>query len=694
MCRIAALHGYVITEQEVFAALFEGADDASSFLQRLVTAWDGWVPGGSTSTQAMGRLALEDFPALLVPEGAETAYIVRRREGSRWVIEDSQGQVSNYEPADEAVATILRAPTTASARGAAARAAQRSSASWFWREIRRYVPAFSEVAFGSLIANLLALGGSMFAMQVYDRVVPNLAYQTLWVLAAGVGIAILFETLIRAARAQLLDFTCKNIDLKLSDDLFRHLLAIRMNARPESLGTLAAQFRDFEVVRNFLTASTLFVIADAPFILIFILVIWLINPWVAVVPMIAVFLIMVMGIVSQWPLRKLSQLHVKESNERNGLLVESIDGIEMIKATGSEWQVARQYHSLSAQLSVDGLRMRSVSNLMMGSANSAQQLAYVGMVVVGAYMIGEGELTMGGLVACSILSGRILSPVSQVVALAFQWNHVRVALKALNGLKALPVDGPQGERAVVKESFAAQLTAEDLSFQYAQDGPVALSVSRIQFKPGERVAILGPTGSGKSTLLKVLSGIYVPHQGRVTLDGVDFCQLDPRQIRNVLAYLPQEVRLFQGSLRDNLVFGLVPPSDEEILAVARLTGIDRMIQQHPKGMGLQISEGGFGLSGGQRQSTALTRALLGQPKLILLDEPTASMDPQLEMHTMQSLMKALRPDQTLVCVTHKPAVLHAMDRLIVLDRGRVVLDGSREEVLRRLNAPQTAGASS
>ena len=691
VCRIAALHGYVIAEQDAFVTLPAAGGSAADFLQNLQTAWGGWVPAGQVGVCLASQLTQEDYPALAVLP--EAVYVLRRHDGVRWQVEDAEGLASDWQPSSEETLLILRAPSTATARGEKARAAQRSSASWFWREINRYLPTFAEVGLASLAANLLALGGSMFAMQVYDRVVPNLAYQTLWVLAGGVLIAVLFETVIRAARAQLLDHACKKIDLKLSDGLFRHLLSIRMNARPQALGTLAAQIRDFETVRNFLTSSTLFVIADAPFILLFLLVMWLIGGMVAIVPAVAVLLTVLIGIAAQWPLRKLSQLHVKESNERNGLLIEAIDGAEMIKATGAEWQMARQYNALTEQLSVDGLRMRSVSNIMTGSANALQQIAYAAMIVVGAYQIGSGDMTMGALVACSILSGRVLSPVAQVVGLAFQWNYVRVALKTLDGLMALPVDAAQGERPVVKESFAAHLSAEGLGFQYEKDGPAVLAVQRLQFKPGERVAILGPTGSGKSTLLKTLSSIYAPTQGRVTLDGIDLRQLDPRQIRPALGYLPQEVRLFQGSLRENLTLGLVPPSDEEILTAARITGVDRLIGQHPKGMGLQISEGGFGLSGGQRQSVGLTRALLGHPCLILLHEPTAAMDPMLEVQTVQALLKALRPEQTLLCVTHKPAVLHAMDRLVVLDRGRVVLDGPRDEVLKKLNAPQHLGAS-
>lgn len=695
--RLAALQGTVLTEAEINAGLVSliksESGVAPDFLQVVTQLWQGLVPDGQAVIKTLGGLAHEEYPALL--GDSRGWHIVRRSDGAQWVLESESDDTTEPEAADldaDATVLVLRTPPEGRSRGTSERARQRAASSWFWREIRRYLPTFAEVGFASLAANLLALGGSLFAMQVYDRVVPTLAYQTLWVLAGGVALAIFFEMLIRASRAYLLDHACKKIDLNLSDGLFRHLIAIRMNARPQALGTLAAQVRDFETVRNFLTSSTLFVLADAPFVLLFIFVMWLVGGSVVIVPVAALVITLVIGLASQWPLRRLSQLHVKETNERNGLLIEAIDGTEMIKATGSEWHMARQWNALTEQLSADGLRMRGISNLMTGSASAIQQIAYAAMIVVGAYLIGDGKMTMGALVACSILSGRVLAPVVQIVSLAFQWNYARAALNTLDGLMALPTDGPQnGQRPVVKERFVARLGAENLGFQYDPKGPAVLSIKNLQFNPGERVAILGPTGSGKSTLIKLLAAIYTPSQGRALLDGIDLAQLDPRQVRQNVGYLPQDVRLFQGTLRDNLTLGLVPPSDEEILAAAEITGVARIIQQHPKGMGLSISEGGFGLSGGQRQAVGLTRALLGHPRLILLDEPTSSMDPALEANTMRALLSSLRRDQTLICVTHKPVVLHSMDRLVVIDQGRVVLDGPRDEVLKRLNAPKIAG---
>jgi len=478
LCRIAALQGTALPEAPLRATLDRldpnQSGIGSDFLQVIEQIWQASILGGQVRRMALGNLSHEDYPALM--PGADGWQVVRRKESGGWMIEnpgagkDDGVAQQACDPSIEVL--VLKTPSEGRARGDAERAAQRASVSWFWREIGRYLPTFGEVAIASLAANLLALGGSLFSMQVYDRVVPNLAYQTLWVLAGGVALAIVFEMIIRASRAVLLDHACRRIDLTLSDGLFRHLVSIRMNARPQALGTLAAQVRDFETVRNFLTSSTLFVIADAPFVVIFLLVMWLVGGNIVLIPVIALAVTAIVGLVSQWPLRRMSTLHVKETNERNGLLIEAIDGVEMIKATGSEWQMARQWNALSEQLSADGLKMRGISNLMTGSANAIQQVAYAGMVVYGVYLIGAGSMTMGALIACSILSGRVLSPVVQMVGLAFQWNYARAALKTLDGLMNLPVDGPAaGDRPVVRDHFAARLGVEQLTFKYTPRGP-------------------------------------------------------------------------------------------------------------------------------------------------------------------------------------------------------------------------------
>jgi ATP-binding cassette subfamily C protein LapB len=561
---------------------------------------------------------------------------------------------------------------------------------WFWREVLRYRTLFQEAAVASGFANLLALVGSLFAMQVYDRVIPSGAYSTLWVLASGVALAIILEFTIRAARATLLDYATRRMDVALSNKVFDQLLAIRMDMRPKTIGTLASQVKDFEVVRNFLTSTTLFALADAPFALVFVIIVALIGGWVVVVPIAALIFTLIIALAVQIPMARLAALHVKETNERNGLLIEVIDGAESIKAAGAEAELSKRWLAMTEELACDGQKMRGISNYLQVGSNAIQQLSYAAMIVVGAYLVGDGKLSVGGLVACSILGGRVLGPVGQMVNLAFQWHYARNALKNLNGIMDLPRDGLADGQPVIREKIAAHLSTEGISFTYGKDIPPAIRLGAFEIRPGERVGIVGPTGSGKSTLLKVLTGLYRPSEGRVLLDGVDVAQMDVSQLRKAIGFLPQDIRLFQGSLRYNLTLGMAHIGDDEIIEVCRLTGLNTLVERHPRGLDLMLSEGGRGLSGGQLQSVALARSLLAKPRLLLLDEPTAAMDQALEAKIIHGILAKSTPDQVVVWVTHKPALIQAASRLVVIDQGRIVLDGPRDAVLSKLGAPPAA----
>jgi ATP-binding cassette subfamily C protein LapB len=677
--RAASLHGKLVDTRQLTPS--DAGDDGSDPLAVAERAWPLLIDGASTERVSLKELQPDDYPAMMMSGGMPV--LVRPDNAGGHIIErpSEQGVPETLSP--DTPVLSLRAPGKFKDNAARSREEQDRTVPWFWREIRKFRKTFIEIGLGSFAANTLALGGSIFAMQVYDRVVPNAAYQTLWVLAVGLSVAIAFEMLIRAARAQLLDSACKQIDVNLSSQLFRHLLSIKMNARPQSLGTLAAQVRDFEVVRGFLTSTSLFALADLPFVALFLLVVWLIGGPIVWVPLALFAITLMVAAIGQAPLRRLSELHIAESNQRNGLLVEAIDGAEMLKATGAEWQMSKHWQDLTEQLSVDALHIRSVSNLTLGASNALQQIGYAGIIVAGAYQIGAGELTMGALIACSILSGRIFAPITQIVGLAFQWNHARIALRALNGLMRLPTDLPT-ERPVIKESIAARLSVESLVFQYAPDAKPTVTVGKLEFQPGEKVAVVGATGSGKSTLIKLLAGIYAPSGGRVFLDGIDLALMDPRQLRSTIGYLPQDIRLFQGTLRENLTRGLGPVSDDEILERCKQSGLFRLIAGNPKGLGLEIFEGGRGLSGGQRQLVGLTRTLIGNPKILLLDEPTSAMDQQLEMHTLRSLFSQIDESRLLVCVTHRSMLMNAVDRIIILESGRIAVDGPKGDVMARL----------
>jgi ATP-binding cassette subfamily C protein LapB len=488
----------------------------------------------------------------------------------------------------------------------------------------------------------------------------------------------------KQTRASMVDRAFKSIDTELSDVFFGKALSIRMDARPHTVGTFAAQIRQFEVVRSAMTSTALFVAADAPFALIFVAVIWALAGSVALVPLLLLPLAIGLGLAFRPRINRLSMLNLIEGNQKNGLLIEAIDGIESIKSVQGEWKLSARWHQLSEKMAENELALRKITALSGNLTQFIQQLAYVGIIAVGAMAITDGKLSVGGLIACSIISGRALAPMAQIASMIVQWAQAAAALKGLEAIMALPSDQMPGDRPIIPESTTGELAIEKVRFTYHASVPSVLEVGALRIAPGERVAILGNVGSGKSTLVKVLSGLYRPQGGRVFLGGLDVTQIAPEFVREQVGYLAQDVRLFQGTLRDNITIGLPNPSDEQVLGAARLTGLLAAIEAHPKGLNLEIAEGGRGLSGGQRQLVGLTRMLIAQPRVLLLDEPTASMDAALENFVTDRLFQALPAETTIAVVTHKTALLKHVTRLIVMERGRVVLDGPRDQVLARI----------
>jgi len=557
----------------------------------------------------------------------------------------------------------------------------------FMHAIWQHKSVFAEALLGTTVLNLIGLATSLYSMQVYDRVIPNAGLSTLWVLTVGVLVAMLLELVLKQVRTTMVDKACKAIDLDLSDRFFGRALHIRMDKRPATIGTFAAQIRLFESVRQFLTATTLFVLADIPFALVFIAVIGLIAGPVALVPLLLVPLSVLTGLMFIKPIARLTQANVRESTLKNGLLIESVDGIETIKCLSAEKTFASRWHHLTRVMGEGELRLKSLSGLSGNVTALIQQLSYVGMIAFGVTLIMDGHLTMGGLIACSIISGRALGPIAQLSSLVVQWQHTKAALQGLDAILGMPIDGESPSGTVVKpQTCQHQLRLDGVAYAYTPQHET-LRIEALSIQPGERIAVIGPIGSGKSTLLKVLSGLYQPAAGRAFLDGVDMAHLDPAYLRGHIRHLPQDARLFNGSLRDNLILGMADPGDETILQAARTTGLDAVIARHPLGLGLPISEGGQGLSGGQRQLVTLTRLLLAPGGIMLLDEPTASLDGGFEDKAIAALTRSLRAQDVLVMVTHKTSLLKVVQRVIVMDQGRVLMDGPRDAVMARLMPP-------
>jgi ATP-binding cassette subfamily C protein LapB len=564
-----------------------------------------------------------------------------------------------------------------------------SAKGWFIHAIFKRRRVFLEGALATLLVGLFGLAASLYTMQVYDRVIPLKGYSTLVVLTVGVLIAIGLELLMKQVRASMVERTCKAIDQELSDVFFSKALSIRLDARPRTVGTFASQIRHFESVRNFMTSTTLMILADIPLALLFVFVIGLIAGWVSLVPLLAIPIAVFAGFLFKKPLRAITQDQIQQSNYKNGLLIEAIDGIESIKASGAEWKVQSSWNKLTKDLANKELRMRLLTNLSTQLTQTVHQLSYVGMIAFGAYLVAEGNLTMGGLIACSIIASRALQPIGQLPSVITQWQSAEISMEALDQIMDMPDDRPPGQRLVVPEQFQGKLRLEQIKFQYDPSQTV-LDINRLVVQPGERVAILGAIGSGKSTLIKMMAGLYLPSSGRIFIDDIDLFQIAQEFVREHIAYLPQDVRLFNGTLRENLTLGLPNPSDTVIMGAAKECGLANASARHPKGLELMIHEVGKGLSGGQRQLVGLTRMLIASPHVLLLDEPTASMDPSMEMYVLEHLFEKLPKSSTVVMATHKAASLKHVDRVIVMQQGSIALDGPRDEVLKKLTQTQAS----
>ena len=698
LSRLAAMQGQAVPAHRF--AMQEHSQDGMPLADLWVMdqareMWRARFASGSAEFVPADQLNRQHFPMLWVSRDELQLYLLRGRlSDGTLAAEDAKGQTHVLSTTFTATGQMLcLRPESQASADAAAADTPRSASDWFAFAIRKHRRVLLEAVFATLVISLLAMFASLFSMQVYDRVIPTKGFSTLVVLTVGVLLAIALEFTMKQVRAYMVDRATKQIDLELSGVFFGKALAIRMDARPPTVGTFASQIRHFESVRNFMTSTTLFVLADAPFALLFIGVIGALAGPVALVPLVTVPLAVLSGLMFTGAIARLSADNMAESNKKNGLLIEAVDGIESVKAAGGEWKMHDAYTTLTAKMGASEIALRMLSTRASNISQVIQQVNYAAMVAVGAYAITTGQLTMGGLIACSIISGRALSPLAQIPSLIVQWQQAKVALKSLDGIMAMPGDRAPDQRLVVPERCTGELRLEKVAFGYLENRP-SLSVADLSFKPGERVAIVGAVGSGKSTLIKLLSGLYKPKEGTVFLDGVDMQHLAPEFVREHIGYLPQDVRLFSGTLRENLCLGLPTPSDSRILQAAQLTGLDAIVQQHPKGLELDITEGGRGLSGGQRQLVGLTRLLLARPKIMLLDEPTASMDARLEAQVMRHLFEVVPPDSVLLVVTHKPALLRHVQRVIVVDKGAVVFDGPRDKMLTQMQQGQSGTAHS
>lgn len=527
-------------------------------------------------------------------------------------------------------------------------------------------------------------GGKIDALVV--GVVPNNAVDTLIVLATGTAIAGGFEFLARTLRAYFLDVAGKKADLVLAGQIFAQALGIRMAARPPSAGVFAAQLREFEAVRDFITSVTLTAVMDLPFVAFFIFVVGLIGGPLYIVPLVAVPVVLLVGLIAQWPLSIATRETLRDSSQRHGLLIESLEGAEMLKAMRAEGLMLRRYEDYTALAGLSSNQARMISTVVVNFSVFVQQLVTIGVVIWGVHLIGAGDLTIGALIASVMITGRALAPLQTVASLMMRYQHARASYGTLNRLMKQPVERPPGQQFTRRAEMRGEIAMQGVQFAYPNTQAASLQDVNFSIAAGEHVAILGKIGSGKSTLLRLIVGLYQPAKGTVRIDGVDLAQCDPADVRDHMGYVAQDPMLFLGALRDNIALGRPHADDAAILRAARIAGIDSMIDNHPSGLQMNVGERGQALSGGQRQAVANARAFLVEPRMLLLDEPTSAMDHNAEAKYIASV-GAYAQGRTMVLVTHKPSMLALVSRIIVIDAGRVVMDGPRDDVLRQLTRP-------
>lgn len=635
--------------------------------EHLAAAWHELFPTDRVTTVPVADLKVSQLPAWALLDDQFVLVVALSGAAAGYVVSDGRGAERTVLGIGQSVWVPV-----ASMRDADVKPAPKLATQAMWAAVSEHKHWFIQVGIATLLINTLSVVASLFAMQVYDRVVPNFAYSTLWVLASGVVLAMVFELAFKSIRLALQERVTRRMDDGLSRFFLERVMALRLDARPKTVGTLVAQVRDYEQVRNFLTSTTLFALADLPFALFFLLVIYSIGGIVALAPLAMIPLVLIVGFVSQRRLAHWQQQQAEESALRSGLLFEVIDGAEAVKSISAEWRFSSLWQFVTDRIAEAGMKIREISGNASHLSQLFQQMAYVGVIIAGVYQIEAGQLSMGGLIACSILAGRTLATLSGITGVLVQWQQASYSLGILNRLLANAQDGHEAQTAVSSEAVLGY-RVEGVSYAYDAMVGLNLQLPKLDIAPGERVAVLGRNGSGKTTMLKLLAGLATPSAGSVRVGNVDMLQARPDWLRSVVGYLPQAPRLFAGTLRDNLALGLSMPDEADIAEAAKLTGLDALIAQHPRGLDLKITEGGLGLSVGQRQLVALTRLVLQKPRVWLLDEPASALDQDTEARLL-AFLQGLGTQVTIIYTTHQNSWLRLATRVLMIDGGKIAAD--------------------
>lgn len=554
---------------------------------------------------------------------------------------------------------------------------------WFWGTIRQTWPMFTQVAIAALLANLLALATPLFIMNVYDRVVPNQAVETLWVLASGVILAFVFEFILKTLRGYFIDHTGRDIDIALSSALYEQVTNARLTSRPKSSGGFAHSLKEFEHLREFFTSTAISTFIDLPFVVFFVGIIYFIGGEAAFPIMIALPIVLALSYAIQKPMTLLIHDHLKEGSEKHSVLIETLNNLETVKSNLAQDQLYHRWLHAAQKAAHTAKISKFFSSIAVNFAQFSQQIVTISVVIVGVHLMQNNELTVGALVACTMLTGRSLAPVARIAGLFSHYHRAMSSLKSLDHLMSSELEMPENKTFLNKGAIHGAFEFEDVRFRYPHEKLPALKNINLSIRKHEKVAIVGRTGSGKSSLLKLMMNLYVPNKGVITVDGIEISQVNPNDLRASIGYMPQEVQLFSGSVRDNILIGQADISDRDFIRICEISGVHAFTNIHPDGYDMQVGENGSGLSGGQRQSVALARALIHNPATYIMDEPTSALDNHAEAEFIRDLKRLLH-NKTFIISTHRMALLELVDRIIVMDSGVIIADGQKDDILKTL----------
>ncbi len=554
---------------------------------------------------------------------------------------------------------------------------------WFWSVVFQNWRLYRDSLLAALIINIFALAMPMFSMTVYDRVVPNRAEETLWVLAIGVLLMMVFDTILRTLRAYILDTAGKRIDVTLSARIMERVLGLRMADRPASVGSFAANLRAFESVRDFVASATITALVDLPFVMVFFVTLIWISPWLTLPPLVCILLLVGVTLITQRKMQELVEVSQRATSQRNATLVESLVGIETIKFMVAESSFQRKWEQSTIFISQNSTKLKLLSNSTMNFAQAMQQLVSVTSVITGVYLLMSNQISMGAIIAASMLAGRAMAPFGQVAGLLLQYHSARSGLASVDTHMKQQPERSEESAYLHRSGFQGTIEFKNVSFTYPGQQQAVLNKVSFKIHAGEKVAFIGRVGSGKSTIQRLILGLHQPSEGAILIDGIDARQIDPAELRRAAGFVSQDVSLFYGTLKENIALGAPFADDQDILAAADIAGVTEFANRHPKGFDMAIGERGESLSGGQRQAVGIARAVLNDSPMLLLDEPSSAMDHQSE-DALKSRLRRFATGKTMILVTHRTSLLELIDRLIVIDNGQIVADGPKVQVIEAL----------